>query len=224
MDGNQSCDSLEDSYANYESDSEIDSRPVRAVLVPAQPQPGQPFSLEVGCSDAVDAPSSLPLSMVANCRSAYNKAQNLKRNLSVMGLDLLVASETWERPHLSLERLLDSPHYLTLSYCRGRDPPALRQNGKYYPAKTGGGVAIVYNKHRFQATDRDIEVPAGIEAVWCVLTPLRMDDKEQRVKRICVGSIYIAPRSPFKQESIDHVIHTIQLMRARYNNNVHFLL
>jgi hypothetical protein len=98
LDGNESCDSLEDSYVNYESDSEIDSRPVRAVLVPAQPQPGQPFSLEVGCSDTVDAPSSLPLSMVLNCRSAYNKTQNLKRSLSVIGLDLLVALETWERP------------------------------------------------------------------------------------------------------------------------------
>jgi hypothetical protein len=142
----------------------------------------------------------------------------------VIGLDLLVASVTWERPQLSLEKLLDSPHYNILSYCRGRDLPALRQDGKSYPPKTGGGVAIIYNKHRFQLADEEIGVPAGIEAVWCVLSPQRLDNKEQRVKQICVGSIYIAPRSPFKRESIDHVIHIIQLVRAKYNNNVHFLI
>ena len=104
LDGNDSCNS-------YESDDEVDSEPVRAVLVPSQSSPGQPFSLEVASSEVVQAPSSLPLTMVANLRSAYNKKKNIKRSLNVLGLDLLVASESWERPHFSLEALLDSPHY-----------------------------------------------------------------------------------------------------------------
>ena len=72
-DGNDSCASAASSVGSYDTDDEIDSEPVRAVLVPAQPQPGQPFSLEVGNSDREDAPSSLPLTMVANFRSPYNK-------------------------------------------------------------------------------------------------------------------------------------------------------
>ena len=143
-------------------------------------------------------------------------------------LDIVVGSETWERPTFPLDLRLDSSHYSVLSYCRGRETPAIRTHGKHqgkaYPGKTGGGAVILYNKNRFTATDTDIGVPPGIEAVLCVLAPLHLDDKLQKVRRICVGSIYIAPRSPFKEETITHIIHTIQLVRARYNNEVHFLL
>ena len=45
----------------------------------------------------------------------------------------------------------------------------------------------------------------------------RLDDQLQRVKRICVGAIYNVPRSPFKEETIDHIIHTIHSTRAKYN-------
>ena len=68
------------SISSYASDEEIDSEPVRAVLVPAQPLVGQPFSLDVANSDGVQAPSSLPLTMVANFRSAYNKKKNIKES------------------------------------------------------------------------------------------------------------------------------------------------
>ena len=38
-----------------------------------------------------------------------------------------------------------------------------------------------------------------------------------KVKRIAIGSIYIAPRSKFKSETIDHIIDSIHLLRAKYN-------
>ena len=56
--------SVEESLDGYDTDDDIDSEPIRAVLVPAQSQAGQPFSLEVG-SYRVQAPSSLPLAMIA---------------------------------------------------------------------------------------------------------------------------------------------------------------
>ena len=124
LDGNKS---VEDSQDGYDTDDEIDCEPIRAVLVPAQPQAGQPFSLEVG-SDRVQAPSSLPLAMIANFRSAYNKAKNIKRNLTTLGLDLMIASESWERPNFPLPDLLDSPHYSILSYCRGRETGGMPEN------------------------------------------------------------------------------------------------
>ena len=138
----------------------------------------------------------------------------------------MIASETWERPHKELAELLASPHYTVLFYCRGREAPATRLEGKHagkaYPGKTGGGVAIIYNHRTFEARETEIGVPAGIEAKWCVLAPRRLEVQQNKVKLICVGSIYIAPRSPFKAETISHIIHTIHLMRARYNE-IHFL-
>ena len=228
VDGNQSCSSVDTSFTSIDSDKEVDSEPIRAVLVPAQLQPGQPFALDVDASGNIDAPSSLPLTMVANFRSAYNKRDNIRKSLNTLGLDILIASESWERPRLPLEELLNTPHYKVLSYCRGREVPAIRQGGKHdgkpYPGKTGGGAAILFNKHRFNVIDQEIGVPAGVEAVWCVLAPCRLDDNLQRVRRICVGSIYIAPRSPFKSETVDHVIHTIHMVRAKYNNEIHFMI
>ena len=166
--------------------------------------------------------------MIANFRSAYNKIKNIKQNLYVLGLDLMVASESWERPHFDLNQLLDSPNYVALSYCRGRETPATRMDGRHagklYPGKTGGGAAIIYNRHRFEALDTDVAVPLGVEIKWCVFNPLQLNNKLQRVKRICVAAIYIAPRSPYKEESVDHIIHTIHYIRSKYNNEVNFLL
>ena len=162
-------DSDDDSVSNYSSEDEVDNEPVRAVLVPAPGTDGQPPTLTVDETGLVAAPSSLPLTMVANFRSIYNKAKNVKRNLITLGLDFLIGSETWERPRFDLSSLLDSPNYQSISYCRGRETPAIRsvgrQAGKPYPSKIGGGAAIIYNKNRFELTDSEVGVPAGIEAV-----------------------------------------------------------
>ena len=44
---------------------------------------------------------------------------------------------------------------MSLSYCRGRETPLTRLDGKkagkLYPGKTGGGAAIIYNRNRFEA-------------------------------------------------------------------------
>ena len=229
LDGNESVeDSDNDSVSNYSTEDEVDNEPVRAVLIPAPGMDGQPPTLTVDDTGEVAAPSSLPLTMIANFRSMYNKIKNIKRNLITLGLDFLIGSESWERPRFDLPSLLDSPNYLTISYCRGREAPAIqsvgRNAGKPYPSKICGGAVILYNKHRFELTDSEVGVPPGVEAVWGVFSPRRLDHQLQRVRRICVAAIYIAPQSPFKKETISHIIHTIHLIRAKYNNEVHFLL
>ena len=45
-----------------------------------------------------------------------------------------------------------------------------------------------------------------------------------RVKRIVVGSFYVSPKSPHKAATIEHIIETIHLLRARYDNEVNFFL
>ena len=45
-----------------------------------------------------------------------------------------------------------------------------------------------------------------------------------KVKRIVIGSIYVSRRSKFKNETIDHIIATIHILRAKYDNDMQFLI
>ena len=47
---------------------------------------------------------------------------------------------------------------------------------------------------------------------------------QMKVRRIAVGSIYISPRSKHKKETIEHIIETIHMLRAKYNNEIHFCI
>ena len=162
-------------------------------MVPAQRMDGQPFtlSLTVDETEQVAAPSSLPLIMVANFRSMYNKIKHVKLNLRTLGLNFLIGSESWERPRFNINSLIDSPNFQAISYCRGRETPGIRpagrQAGKPYPSKIGGGAVILYNKNRFELIDSQIGVSPGIEAVWGVFSARRMDHQLQRVKNVCIG-------------------------------------
>ena len=40
----------------------------------------------------------------------------------------------------------------------------------------------------------------------------------------CVGSIYIAPRSHYKQETIDHIIDVMFYMNSKFGNQVNFMI
>ena len=69
-----------------------------------------------------------------------------------------------------------------------------------------------------------VQTEEGIETVWAMLTPRKLDHKLQQIKRICVSSIYIAPRSKLKSQTMDHIIQSIHIIRARYDNKVSFIL
>ena len=45
-----------------------------------------------------------------------------------------------------------------------------------------------------------------------------------KVKRIAIGSIYVSPRSRHKIQTIDHIIATIHILRAKYDNDIHFMI
>ena len=190
LDGNQTLNSVTSydrgtNIEEYDSDEEADNEPIRAVLVPASQSADQPFSLTADQSEQVAAPSSLPLTMVVNFRSCYNKVKNVRQSLYTLGLDFMVGTETWERPQQDLEDLIASPNYRVLSYCRGRETPGIRTEGrlagKEYQGKTDGGACIFYNKNTFQPTDTEIGVPARIEAVRAVFSAQRMDSQFQKV-------------------------------------------
>ena len=146
-----------------------------------------------------------------NCRSVCNKISNLREIVRTIGPSVTILSETWERNKQRLGDLLKSSQHGIVSYYRKNRAP-------------GGGCAIIYDKNRFRAEDPGVIVPENIEAVWTVLTPLAAYQRnELSVKRILVGSIYVSPKSAFKNQYIEHIIETIHSVRAKYDNDVRFI-
>ena len=146
-----------------------------------------------------------------NCRSVCNKADNLRELLNTIGPSVTMLSETWERDRQRLDDVLNSKQFKTKSYYRKNKSP-------------GGGCAIIYDKNRFEATDPEITVPEDVEAIWTVLTPISKDVKKLRVQRIAVGSIYVSPRSKVKTETIEHIVESIHMLRAQYDNHINFCI
>ena len=87
----------------------------------------------------------------------------------------------------------------------------------------GGGCTIIYNENRFCVSNLEIPAQEEIESCWALFTP-KQNNNSMKVKRIAVGSYYVSPRSRHKQEVIDHIISTIHSLRAKYANEVHFLV
>jgi hypothetical protein len=120
-------------------------------------------------------------------------------------------SESWESERRRLNTLLNRTQFINISYYRKTKSP-------------GGGCAIVYNENRFSVANLEIDTPDEIESVWALFTPKSDDPRNLKVKRIAVGSFYVSPRSRHKAETIEHIIQTIHILRAKYDNEIHFLL
>jgi hypothetical protein len=146
-----------------------------------------------------------------NARSVYNKADNLTELLNQICPDICLISESWESERRRLSTLLTKTQYkYTSCYRKNRAP--------------GGGCAILYNESRFSVTELDIEAPEGVESVWALVTPKSDDLHNLKVKHIAVGSFYISPKSRYKAETIEHIIQNIHTLKAKYDNDIHYLL
>ena len=78
----------------YDTDNEVESDPVTVNLTPIQGQvtrPGQPVEMNVNMNNNQKS-SSLPLCMMLNARSVYNKADHFK-DLYQLGPDIILVSE-----------------------------------------------------------------------------------------------------------------------------------
>ena len=219
-DDDNSTETSDETTTSFESEDEVDAEPGPVILVPATDQPpaGQPLLLEVDSTGRSALPSSLPLGMVANVRSLYNKIENFIRFLREVGPDYFLVSETWEYEgrRVSLTQLLSHTSYKVLSYRRPR-----KEDGRPH---TGGGCAIVYNESRFKVEELQFESEPNVETIFAIFTPNTLDFVNQQVKRICVGSVYIAPRSQYETETIDTIIQVIHYARSIYDNQVNLTI
>ena len=173
---------------------------------------GQPLQFDVKMDSTMT--SSLPLCLLFNARSIYNKSDNLRDLLHQICPDICLISETFEREKKRLDTVLKNSLYKSISYYRKN-------------RATGGGCAILFNESKFSVLDLNIPAPQEVENVWALFTPKQAGlsfGPYMNVKRIAVASYYISPRSRHKKDTIDHIIDTIHCLRARYDNDIHFLI
>ena len=88
----------------FDTDEEVDPEPIPAVFLPNS-NPSQNTKLEVDTDIKIKAPTRLPLCIMLNARSLYNKKNNFQTLLNQIGPDLAITSETWEREKQNLDDL-----------------------------------------------------------------------------------------------------------------------
>ena len=208
FDGNNSIESVNSN--EYDTEDEAFGNPIAANLSPVSGQsiPGQPIRL--GVNSNLNQSSNLPLCLVFNARSIFNKSDNLTEILRQIGPDLSIISETFEREGKKIEAILNSRYFKNISFYRKNRSP-------------GGGCSIIYNETRFSVKQLDINSSNEIENCWALFTPKSENNDLLKIRRIAVGSYYVSPRSRHKQEVIEHIISTIHQLRAKYDNEVHFI-
>ena len=203
------------SDSDYDTEDEAFPQVIPANLYPLPGQnvnQGEPVCFDVNLE--TDLTSSLPLCLLLNARSVFNKRDNLREMLHQIGPDICLISETFERARMRLDTILNSSLYKSISYFRKNRAP-------------GGGCAILFNENRFSVQDLEIPAPIEVENVWAMITPKQAGlsfGPYLNVKRIAIGSYYISPKSRHKKETIDHIIDTIHTLRANYDNEVNFLI
>ena len=132
--------------------------------------------------------------------------------MTELGIEAAIISETWEREDKPLKDLLQMDNYKVHSHRR----PKVKAN-----RQPGGACALIYNENRFDVTNLDVHVPKGVEACWSVFKP---KNKTDLIEYIAIASVYVSPNSVYKTATIKHVIETIHLLRAKFDNKINYLI
>ena len=127
-------ESTDGSVYDTEDEAFSEPTPVNLFPVPGQnPLPGQAIRLEVNLNYSLS--SNLPLCLLFNSRSIFNKSNNLKEMLNQICPDICLISETFESERKRIMNVLNSQHFKSISYYRKhRAPLAVPQ---LYITRTG---------------------------------------------------------------------------------------
>ena len=90
---------------DFDTDDEVDPIDPPAAFIPQSNNCESQPNLVV--DDQSQQTSRLPLCLLLNARSLYNKTQNFKTMLYQVCPDLAIISETWERKRVKLSNLLE---------------------------------------------------------------------------------------------------------------------
>ena len=68
-----------------------------------------------------------------------------------------------------------------------------------------------------------VTVPIGVEAVWALLTPKNLPPNSM-VKQIAVASIYYSSNQTRKDDFLDHISQSYNILRAKYGDKLGFII
>ena len=148
-----------------------------------------------------------------NPRSVYNKLDEFHTFIKEEEVDCLFLSESWERSYLTLDKVIKLEDYTVISNVSQR-------------MGNGGRPAIVANSKRFEVqnlTNSLIQIPWGVEAVWCILTP-RNVTRDSKIQKIACCSLYSKPDSRKKTLLLDHISDAFNILSTKYDRGLHFVI
>ena len=103
----------------------------------------------------------LPTLSNINPRSIYNKCEEFHTFVKEDSVDLIFLSESWERENLTLKDIIKLDNHEVIS-------------NVFQRKEMGGRPAIIVDKTKYDIqdlTNTQLNIPWGVEAVWCMLTP-----------------------------------------------------
>ena len=156
---------------------------------------------------------TLPTCMNLNPRSIYNKLTEFSTLIKEEEIHCVFLSESWERPEFDLSKLIDIEGYTVISNPHQR-------KGK------GGRPALIINTKHYNVrniTNTLITIPWGCEAIWALISPKNARNTS-KIQNIALCSIYSKPDSRHKTKLLDHISFAYNVLSAKYQNGLHFIL
>ena len=156
---------------------------------------------------------SLPTLCNINPRSVYNKLDEFHTLVKEEELDCIFMSESWERDYLTLDKVIKLDDHIVISNVSQR-------KGK------GGRPAIIANSRKYEVqdiTNNLIQIPWGVEAVWCILTPKNITH-DSKIQKIACCALYSKPDSRKKSLLLDHISDTFNILNMKYGRGLEFVI
>ena len=156
---------------------------------------------------------NLPTICNVNPRSIYNKKEAFHTLIKEEQLDSIFISESWERNNETLDKIIKLDDHVVISNVSQR-------TGK------GGRPAIIANCRKFDVqniTNSLIQIPWGVEAVWCILTP-KNAGKNSKITKIACCSLYSKPDSRKKTLLLDHISNSFNILSTKYGRGLEFII
>ena len=148
-----------------------------------------------------------------NPHSVYNKVEEFHDFMEEEMVDLLFMSESWERENLQLKDIINLENHVVIS-------------NVYQRHGVGGRPAIVANKRKYgiqNITNTLVQIPWGVEAVWCILTPKNVSHNS-KIQKIACSSLYSKPSSRKKSLLLDHISESFNIISKKYGRGLHFII
>ena len=168
-------------------------------------------------SNKVVEASRLPVVLNLNPRSLYNKAAEFSTLVEQLDTGVCCISESWDRSHIPGGILISD--IVKIEGYRWVQNVVQRN-------KKGGKPSILVNEKMFHIKElcpEVITVPIGVEAVWALLTPKNLPPNS-RVKQIAVASIYYSSKQTRKNDFLDHISQSYNILRAKYGDKLGFII